>query len=70
MRRTRVSKIDKFVLSRIEQGLIDEYRIMVNPIVLRSGGPMFKDIKDRIALKLLKTETFGSGVVVLYYHPS
>ena len=31
---------------------------------------MFKDIKDRIALKLLKTETFGSGVVVLYYHPS
>lgn len=51
----------------MQQGLIDEYRIMVNPIVLGSGGPMFKDIKARIALKLIKTETFDSGVVVLYY---
>jgi dihydrofolate reductase len=47
--------------------LIDEYRIFVNPVVLGSGGPMFKDIKGRIALKLAKTQTLSSGVVILYY---
>jgi dihydrofolate reductase len=48
-------------------GLIDEYRIFVNPVVLGGGAPMFKDINVRTALKLLKTETLSSGVVILYY---
>lgn len=48
-------------------GLIDEYRIFVNPVVLGGGTPMFKDIKDRAALKLSKTQTLSSGVVILYY---
>jgi dihydrofolate reductase len=50
-------------------GLIDEYRIFVNPVVLGRGTPMFKDSKDRTALKLLKSETLRSGVVALYYEP-
>ncbi len=50
-------------------GLIDEVRIFVNPVVLGGGNPMFKDVKDRTALKLLKTETLSSGVVLLYYQP-
>jgi dihydrofolate reductase len=51
-------------------GLIDEYRIMVNPVVLGAGNPTFKNIKSRIALKLAKADTLRSGVVNLYYRPT
>ena len=54
----------------ISLGLIDEYRIFVTPFVLGSGTPMFKDIKDRIALKLLKATTWRSGIVALYCQPA
>jgi dihydrofolate reductase len=53
----------------MEHRLIDEYRIMVNPIVLGNGKILFKGIKDKLNLKLLKTKTFGSGNVLLYYAP-
>jgi dihydrofolate reductase len=51
------------------QGLMDGYRIMVNPVVLGDGKPLFKGIKDRLNLKLTKTRTFGNGNVLLYYQP-
>jgi dihydrofolate reductase len=50
-------------------GLIDEYRIVVNPVVLGSGKPLFREIGKRIDLKLLKTRTLGCGDVILYYRP-
>ena len=50
--------------------LIDEYQLSVHPIVAGSGLPLFKNIRDRINLKLLKTKTFGCGAVTLYYEPS
>ena len=50
--------------------LIDEYQLGVQPIVLGSGLPLFKNIKDRVNLKLLKTKTFGCGAVTLYYEPT
>jgi dihydrofolate reductase len=48
-------------------GLIDEYRINVNPVVLGVGLPLFKNLKDRINLKLVENKTLNSGVVGLIY---
>jgi len=50
--------------------LIDEYELGVQPIVLGSGLPLFKNVKDRINLKLLKMKTFNCGAVTLYYEPT
>ena len=40
-------------------GVIDEYQLAIHPIVIGTGLPLFKNIIDRIDLKLLKTKTFG-----------
>ncbi len=47
--------------------LIDEYQIGVQPVILGSGLTLFKNIRDRVDLKLYKTKTFGCGAVMLYY---
>jgi dihydrofolate reductase len=51
----------------IQQNLIDGYWLFVNPIVLGQGIPLFKDIKDKIKLKLTGTRQFTSGVTELSY---
>src|SRR5439155_25616874 len=50
-------------------GLIDEYQILVHPVILGSGKSLFQDIKVQVKLKLVNTKTHPSAVVVLYYHP-
>ena len=50
-------------------GFIDEYQLLVHPVVLGGGKPLFKGINDRGNLKLIKTRTFSSGVVGLHYQP-
>lgn len=52
-----------------EHGLIDEYRIIVNPVFLGGGTPLLKGIKQKLNLKLLNARTFKSGNVLLYYAP-
>lgn len=53
----------------IDLGLIDVYRISVHPVALGNGKPLFENLKERIALTLLKTNVFRSGVVQLIYEP-
>jgi dihydrofolate reductase len=48
-------------------GLIDEYWLYVNPVVVGKGKPMFLDVKDVARLQLLETRPFSSGVVLLRY---
>ena len=50
--------------------LIDEYRLMIFPIIVGSGQRFFADGIDEMVLELDDTETFGSGVVVLTYRPA
>ena len=52
-----------------QQGLIDEYQIMVNPVVLGDGTPIFKGIQHSLNLKLTTTRTFRNGNVLLCYQP-
>jgi dihydrofolate reductase len=58
------------IITLLNLGLIDELQLCVQPILLGSGLPLFKDIKDGINLSLLQTKTFGSGAAVLYYLPA
>ncbi len=50
--------------------LIDEYRLMVFPIVVGSGQRLFEEGSDTKVLSLADTKTLGSGVVVLSYGPA
>jgi dihydrofolate reductase len=52
-----------------EQGLIDEYQIMVDPVVLGDGTPIFKGIRQKLDLKLTSIISFKSGVALLCYKP-
>lgn len=50
-------------------GLIDRYQLLVYPVILGSGKPLFQDISHTVKLSLVSTETHPSGVVVLSYQP-
>ncbi|HEX5026551.1 MAG TPA: dihydrofolate reductase family protein [Agriterribacter sp.] len=52
-----------------DEGLIDEYQIMIDPVALGSGTPLFSGIKQKLDLALTHTRSFESGVVLLCYQP-
>ncbi len=49
------------------ENLIDDYWLFVNPVLLGQGIPLFKNIKEKIKLKLAFEHAFSSGVVCLHY---
>jgi len=57
------------IVASMNLNLIDEYQLSVHPTIAGKGLPLFKNTNDRINLKLLKTKTFGCGVVTFYYEP-
>ena len=53
--------------SLLNEGLVDEFWIFVNPILLGQGIPLFKDISESVKLSLIETKTFDIGVIALHY---
>jgi dihydrofolate reductase len=53
--------------SLMNAGLIDEVRVLINPLLLGGGKALFKDVKERKALKQVRTKTLRSGKVSLTY---
>jgi dihydrofolate reductase len=53
--------------SLLSQGLIDEYRVILNPVLIGNGKPLFPGLKQELRLKLSNTKQFASGVIALYY---
>lgn len=56
--------------SLIQSDLVDEHRVIVNPIVLGRGVTLYSGMQGRLNLKLIKTKIFHSGNVLLYYEPA
>lgn len=53
--------------SLLNEGLIDEFWLFVNPLILGKGMLLFKDITGTTKLKLVESKTFASGVIALHY---
>lgn len=53
-----------------QEGLIDKYQIVVNPIVLGKGKTLFEGLTERQGMKLTGTRTFKNGNVLLTYVPA
>ena len=55
-------------LTRLD--LVDEYRLIVHPVLLGAGTPLFQDITSRKQLRQVRTQTLGGGLTVLCYEPA
>jgi dihydrofolate reductase len=57
----------ELVQTLMADGLVDEYQLMVHPLVLGTGKRLFREGGARTNLELVDTSTTGNGVVILYY---
>ena len=53
--------------SFIRRGLVDEFRLVIHPVILGAGTPFFPDLDSPIALRQTATKRFASGVVYVGY---
>ena len=65
-----ISGSGSLVRSMLKDGHIDELRLMVHPVVVGSGKRLFEEGVDQIALELVDSKTFSTGVVYLTYRPA
>jgi dihydrofolate reductase len=65
-----ISGSGTLVQSLLTEGLLDELRLMVHPIVVGSGKRLFEGGSDQKALELVDSKTFGTGVLYLTYRPA
>lgn len=56
-------------VSLLGMGLVDELRVMVNPVIIGDGKSLFRSIEHELTLRLLQTRIFNSGNVLLTYQP-
>jgi dihydrofolate reductase len=59
-----------FSSALMKAGLIDEYRLGLNPILLGGGNPLFKPMPERMRMKLLEARPLESGCLILRYQPA
>ena len=57
----------KVVAALMNAGLIDEYQLWIHPVLIGKGKPLFKNLNDKLPMRLFKTKTFPNGVIILYY---
>ena len=60
----------ELVQTLMQHDLVDEYRLMVHPVVVGGGKRLFRDGSDMRVLRLVETKAFSSGVVILSYEPA
>ena len=53
--------------SLLHIGVIDEFWIFVNPVLMGEGIPLFSQVHGQVKLKFIESKTFSSGVVALHY---
>ncbi len=57
----------QLVQTLMQHGLVDEYRLMVYPIILGSGKRLFRDESNKTGLRLVEARPVGSGILTLVY---
>lgn len=65
-----VSGSGALVRSLLQEGLLDELRLMVHPVILGGGKRLFEEGCDQQGLELVDSKTFATGVVYLTYRPA
>jgi dihydrofolate reductase len=60
----------RLVQTLVEHDLVDEFRLMVYPLVLGSGKRLFGDTSDKKPLRLVDSKVVGDGVAILIYEPA
>lgn len=54
----------------VNKGLIDEYQLMIHPVLIEKGTPFAKDLQDKLDLELTGSRAFKSGIMHLTYRPA
>jgi dihydrofolate reductase len=60
---------ESLVRDLTQRGLIDEYQLVLNPVILGSGRPLFGPLPKNVELQLLEAKPFKNGTVLLRYRP-